>query len=188
MTTDSEMAEQVEDAGRAGSSDPVERFGDVVENETWCMPVFGLIRSEALAATRLLLPFYGADRVLLAELALVGHFRRVEGPVFQRRCHDEQSTVLTVDEKALWTTGMAQRVKIPAPVRASAAFTTAAWRSDLTTRDRRRALAIVARHGGRRLERVVRPGPYNYLGWRGRGQVHPYAHLDLRVTGADRER
>lgn len=182
-----EMAEQVDDADRAGAPDPVDRFGDIVENETWCMPVFGVIRSKALARTRLLLPFYGADRVLLAELALAGHFRRVDGPEFLRRCHDEQSTVMSVDEKARWTTGMARRVSVPAPVKATVAFATAAFRADLSSRDRHRALSIVARHVTHRLDRVVRPGPYNYLGWRGRDRAHPYAHLDLTATGPERE-
>ncbi len=182
-----EMAEQIDDTGRAGAPDPVDRFGDIVDNETWCMPVFGVIRSKVLARTRLLLPFYGADRVLLAELALAGRFRRVDGPEFLRRCHDGQSTVMSVDEKARWTTGTTRRLSVPAPVRATAAFATASFRADLSLRDRQRALLIVARHVTHRLDRVVRPGPYNYLGWRGRDRAHPYAHLDLTATGFERE-
>jgi hypothetical protein len=181
------VAEQVHDADRASAPDPIDRFADIVQNEAWCMPVFGVIRSEALARTRLLLPFYGADRVLLAELALAGHFRRVEGPEFLRRCHAEQSTVMSVDEKARWTTGVVRRVSVPAPLKATVAFSSAVWRADVSSSDRNRALTILARHATRRLDRVIRPGPYNYLGWRGRNPVHPYAHLDMRTTDAARE-
>lgn len=182
-----EVAEQVDDADRASASDPIDRFGDIVENESWCMPVFGVIRSDALDRTRLLLPFYGADRVLLAELALAGRFRRVEGPEFLRRCHAGQSTVMSMDEKARWTTGVVRRVSVPAPLKATVAFASAVWRADLSSRDRYRAMVILARHATRRLDRFIRPGPYNYLGWRGRQPVHPYAHLDMTTTGAARE-
>jgi hypothetical protein len=47
----------------------------------------GLIRSEALAGTRLYQVFAGADRVLLVELCLRGRFRRVPESLFTYRDH-----------------------------------------------------------------------------------------------------
>ena len=54
--------------------------------------VFGLARSEVLAQTDLLLPEQGSDRLLLAELALLGPWHQVDEMLFaNRRAETERS-------------------------------------------------------------------------------------------------
>ena len=185
------VRERIDDADRGAAADPVDRFVDVLRNEVWCVAVFGVIRADLLDRTRLLRPFYGADRVLLAELALLGRFVRVDGPAFLRRCHDDQSTSMSVAEKARWTVG-AGRLAVPAPALATAAFLQLAAQAPIGPRRRAAAVGAVLGHAGARVERLVRPGPFNYFGWRGRRPAHPTDHLDLRVddraavTGVER--
>jgi glycosyltransferase involved in cell wall biosynthesis len=59
--------------------------------------VHGLIRSQALARTRLYQGFSGADRVLLVELCLRGRFRRVPQPLFMFRDHPASYSRAVVD-------------------------------------------------------------------------------------------
>jgi hypothetical protein len=179
------LAETVEGGPRAVSDDPVVRFADVLTNEVWCTPVFGVVRARELAGTGLLRPFYGADKVLLAELALRGRFARV-APTFYRRCHEQQSTVLDARAKAAWTTGGSTVAVVPAVVRATRAYASIAWQAEVTPLSRVRALVAVARTvvRGDKLRKLVVPGPYNYFGWTGRRHRGAYDALDLSSTGA----
>jgi glycosyltransferase involved in cell wall biosynthesis len=58
---------------------------------TKCYPVFGLMRREALASTRLIQPFNASDKVLLVEMALRGDFKQVPEHLFHRRLHANNS-------------------------------------------------------------------------------------------------
>ena len=70
---------------------PSERFRDVLVKTTSCIECFGVIRRAALIRTRLIQPFSAADRVLLAELALLGHFVEVPDELFLHREHEDRS-------------------------------------------------------------------------------------------------
>ncbi len=179
------LAEVLEDEPRATAADAVGRFADVLAHEVWCTPIFGVVRSATLARTARLRPFYGADKVLLAELSLAGRFTRVDH-AFLRRCHPDQSTVLDARAQAVWTTGRARPGRVPAVVEATAAYARLAWGAELTIPDRARALAAVAAlaAGGDKWRKLVLPGPYNYLGWTGgRAGAAAYADVDLRPLG-----
>jgi glycosyltransferase involved in cell wall biosynthesis len=65
---------------------------------------YGLIRSEALARTRLYQVFAGADRVLLVELCLRGRFRRVPEPLITLRDHTASFSraVFNAPQEARW--------------------------------------------------------------------------------------
>lgn len=76
-------------------SDPVlrhrafhERFG----HTTWCDPIFGLMRRDALSRTRLHGNYNSADLILLEELALLGKIYEVPAYLFSRRIHPGIST------------------------------------------------------------------------------------------------
>lgn len=71
---------------------PATRYEEVLLHMRWCFEVFGLIRAEALRQTSLIGPYYGSDKVLLAELSLMGRFTQLPEPLFFRRCHAEQSS------------------------------------------------------------------------------------------------
>lgn len=68
-------------------TDTAQRFDEVMRRMNWCTALFGVVRSDALRRTRLLGSYYEADRVLLAELALLGRFRQLASPLFLKRCH-----------------------------------------------------------------------------------------------------
>jgi glycosyltransferase involved in cell wall biosynthesis len=70
---------------------PGDRFADVLARTTSCIEIFGVIRRSALAQTRLFLPFAATDRILLAELALLGRFVEVPDELFLHREHDGRS-------------------------------------------------------------------------------------------------
>lgn len=73
--------------GHATSPQPEDRLGDVILTDHWCFQVFGLIQAEGLARTRLFGTETMADKILLAELALLGRFREVPEPLFFSREH-----------------------------------------------------------------------------------------------------
>jgi glycosyltransferase involved in cell wall biosynthesis len=77
------------DAGAARAS---ERFHDLIRMDHLIEPIYGLMRLEVLRRTPLLGQFPDSDRVLVAELALHGPFRRIAEPLLLRRDHAGRST------------------------------------------------------------------------------------------------
>lgn len=67
------------------SADPRVRFHHLLWHLRDCHPVFGLIRSEALRQTGLILNCPEPDRLLLGELSLLGRIHQVTEPLFFRR-------------------------------------------------------------------------------------------------------
>ena len=78
---------------------PVGRFEKVIGEVGTCYEVFGVFRSAALRQTTLHRPYYGSDRALLAEMALLGPFLCVPGIVFYSREHAGRS-INIADKKA----------------------------------------------------------------------------------------
>lgn len=74
----------------ADSASPSERFAALVISTHWCTETFGLIRTEALAQTRLIAPYFASDRALCAELALLGRCLQVPEPLFMNRDHPDR--------------------------------------------------------------------------------------------------
>lgn len=72
--------------------DPITRFRDLVLKDHSCISVFGLIRTDALKRTDLIGSYFASDRVLLADLALLGPFCRINEPLILHREHLERST------------------------------------------------------------------------------------------------
>ncbi len=73
------------------SGSPSSRLRLLLRNVRVCNAVFGLIRRNVLAGTRLIGAFPGSDQVLLAELALRGKFVELPEPLFCFRIHAESS-------------------------------------------------------------------------------------------------
>ena len=78
-------------------ADPIKRFRDVTLKHHACYSVFGLIRRSILSQTSLMGGYIGSDRVLLAQLALLGQIREVDAPIYFRR-HEGQYCALETDE------------------------------------------------------------------------------------------
>lgn len=96
------------------SDDPAMRFRQAIELAGTCFPIFGLFRRENLAKSTLHRPYYGSDRAVLAEAALMGKFVRVEDAIFYNREHEQRS--INIDDKvqrSLWQTGKKSRGRLP---------------------------------------------------------------------------
>ena len=70
---------------------PSDRFAAVILKPHWCVEVYGVIRTSALMQTNLESGYFGGDKALLAELALLGRFLHVPEPLFINRDHRERS-------------------------------------------------------------------------------------------------
>ncbi len=83
------------------SGKPHQRLYRLLRVISRCNPVFGLIRTEALNGTSLIGSYIGADKVMLAELGLMGKFREVPEYLFLRRMHAGISTEAAANEREL---------------------------------------------------------------------------------------
>jgi hypothetical protein len=147
------------------SDDPVRRFASLVLRNGWCLEVFGLIRSEALRRSSLIGRYYGSDKILLAELATIGHFEHDPRPLFLRGCQPEQSSYLTPQQQAAWIRGKKQGITLD-QAWMLLGLLKAGWRDDLSMPQRLACTAAVARQAlkAEKFKRLVLPGPNNYFG------------------------
>ena len=76
----------------AGVARPNERFRELIRMEHNCEAIFGLVRMEALHKIRVFGGFADADRVMLSELALHGHYSQVPEFLFLHREHALRTT------------------------------------------------------------------------------------------------
>lgn len=92
------------------SDDPAVRFRQAIELSGTCFPIFGVFRRKNLARSTLHRPYYGSDRGVIAEHAIMGKFVRVEDAIFYNREHEQRS--INIDDKvqrSLWQTGKKSR-------------------------------------------------------------------------------
>jgi glycosyltransferase involved in cell wall biosynthesis len=85
-----------------GGSTPHERLRQFFAHRRAHQTIFGVIRRSALEATGLLGPWFGSDRALLMELALLGRFARVDEPLFFHREHQDRPDY--ADSQVAWLT------------------------------------------------------------------------------------
>jgi glycosyltransferase involved in cell wall biosynthesis len=74
------------------SKTPHLRFQGVLLGTNWCVDSYGLIRSDALQATRLLPACYGAEKVLMGALSLSGCYYEIPETLFHQRVHPTASS------------------------------------------------------------------------------------------------
>ena len=55
--------------------------------------IFGVMRADLLRRTSLHGSYYGSDKVLLAELAMLGRIESVPEPLFVKRFHKDTRTI-----------------------------------------------------------------------------------------------
>lgn len=95
-----------EDNTELMASDPAVRFKAVMLNMVMCVEIFGVMRRDVLIQTPLQAPFSGADKVLLAQMALLGPFWLGPEVLFHRRCHAKQySAASSGAYRAAWFSG-----------------------------------------------------------------------------------
>jgi glycosyltransferase involved in cell wall biosynthesis len=88
---DRKRAMRLPSSMRAQSPLPSQRFRYLVLLDYDCEQVFGLIRTEILRRTPMILNYTDSDRTLLAELGLYGKFFEVPEPLFYHRHHSGSS-------------------------------------------------------------------------------------------------
>ena len=147
---------------------PARRFGSALR-DLFCYEIYGLMRRDALDRTILHAPFRGGDKTLLAELSLLGPFRRIERPLFLRRVHDGMSGAQTGGAKRAHS---GHRARVPYRLKAVAEYLRMIRRHPLSAGDRLACYGHVARLGlaYHRWYKLVVPGPSNYFGINGRGK------------------
>jgi len=74
-----------------------QRFGKVIRFSGTCFEIFGLFRMDILKRTSLHRFYYGSDRALLAETALLGKYAKSNKAVFFNREHTSRS--INIDDK-----------------------------------------------------------------------------------------
>lgn len=75
------------------------RLRSVIRSTSPCFEAFGLTRREQLLRTSRLGPYTSSDRVLFAELALMGQFYEVPEVLFRHRQHTGRSVVAYADDR-----------------------------------------------------------------------------------------
>jgi glycosyltransferase involved in cell wall biosynthesis len=70
---------------------PHRRLARLLQSLSKCNPVFGLFKTEYLRKTQLIGPFFGADNVLLGELAMLGEIWELDEVLFRLREHPGRS-------------------------------------------------------------------------------------------------
>lgn len=149
--------------GLGSAFEPEARFSDILAFATWCFPLFGVIRSETLRKTGLHGTYYGADKILLAELALQGRFVQLEDPLFIKRVHRGCTYYKNTQEKAVYDNTSASGIP---QVKMIQDYLKMILGAAISPRQKISCLMSVAsltrRHGMWR--RFLVPGPENYLG------------------------
>jgi hypothetical protein len=90
------------------SASPEMRFREVLWLIGWSLSLSGVIRREALLRTSLYRNYSGADKVLLAELALQGRFHEVDQDLFAKRIHQGCTTRERAEHESAGSRGVPQ--------------------------------------------------------------------------------
>jgi glycosyltransferase involved in cell wall biosynthesis len=134
----------------ADSLAPSERFAWMVLRSHTCVDFFGLIRRQALQDSLLHGSFHGADRALLAQLALRGRMIQLPAPLLAIREHPNRYTRLQQRsaDRASWHDS-AQGGKASFPTwRLYGEYLKLVRREPLTPTERSRCYAVLAKWWG----------------------------------------
>lgn len=157
----------LDDLSGLSDEDPVSRFAAVLRNCHNSFEFFGVWRRESMLGSGLHLPFWGSDRVFLAEMSLRGRIRVLEPRLFQRRCHVEQASSLPVNEAVRWIDPEKRFMPF---FSVQGAHFRACWRaisrSPVKESEKRRCRLALLRHAVRRekFRSILREGPLRHLG------------------------
>lgn len=137
---------RIEEKMSLTSADPAERFATVLCNVDFCFEIYGLMRRSAAERISPMPSYYGGDKVLLAELSLLGRYHLLEQPLFYRRCHPSQSSAprQTSRYRAMWISGRKRQI-LPAQLKLMAAYVRAAAAAELTPAQRFRCFSAIWR-------------------------------------------
>jgi glycosyltransferase involved in cell wall biosynthesis len=148
------------------SADPAARYTFILLHTRLCHEVFGVVRADALRRTSLIGPYYGSDKVLLAELSLLGRFARIPEPLFLRRCHRGQSGHQTVRARETWIRGSRPGSLTWQQGQILAGYVRALRLGGLRPGQHAACAGALLRYQTRpeKLKQFLLPGPENFLG------------------------
>jgi glycosyltransferase involved in cell wall biosynthesis len=148
------------------SADAVERLEHILLRTYVCQEVFGLARTDALRRTSLIGNYYGSDKVLLAELSMLGGLGRTPNKLFLRRCHRGQSGYKSTREREVWIRGHQTGVVTFPQWRVFRGYLSALVSSDLAWFDKIRGGGVLIRYIARphKIKKFFLPGPNNFFG------------------------
>jgi glycosyltransferase involved in cell wall biosynthesis len=127
------------------ASDPTVRFEAAMLNMVMCVEIFGLMRRSMLLRTSLQGPFGGADKVVLAQMSLLGRFWLGQETLFFRRCHAQQfSASVSGAYRAMWFSGRRDSI-FTQQIKLLFAYCRSLYTTELTTRQRYTCLQAIAR-------------------------------------------
>ncbi|WP_166824804.1 glycosyltransferase family 2 protein [Thalassoroseus pseudoceratinae] len=123
------------------------RFAAVLLGTTWCSDSFGLIRSDVLAETALEGPFYGAEKVLMSELAIRGQFIEIPEVMFFQRIHpDASGSMASGNDRDEFTFGVDGSAPHSTSFAILRGYHEAIQRADLSRTDRLRCYGHLMRY------------------------------------------
>jgi glycosyltransferase involved in cell wall biosynthesis len=135
---------------------PHQRFQDILLGTYWCFEIFALIRREAMLLTYPKRAYYGSDKVMLAQLSLLGRFIELPEAQFFRRAHRGNSTNLTIKDREKWSNAPKAHWKLPTQFPCLEGYTSSVLHFPISATDRLKCLAVIARF-------VTRPDRYRSL-------------------------
>lgn len=126
---------------------PSDRFRDVILHANYGVRSYGVIRRAALRACAPLMPVYGSEKVLMAELALHGRYHDVDEVLFFERIHPSGSQALETKE-AQQEFADPRRVGLPTfpRLRLLWGYLSAIGRAPISVTERGRCLVVVGRY------------------------------------------
>ncbi len=124
------------------------RFEGVLLGSTWCADIFGLIRKSVLDQCRLMPGCYGAEKVLLGELALRGKYQEVPETLFYQRIHSAAAGGLTSrkQQEAVMTASRNRRRILSTRLQLLSGHARSIWNVPMTVGDRARCLIALFKY------------------------------------------
>lgn len=129
------------------STTPSQRFAAVLLEGSGSLDLYGLVRADVMRKTSLHLPYYGADKVFIAELSLWGRFFEIPEVLFFCRVHPEASgNLATAAEQQQFIHPQGRRRFLFTRFQLLRAYCRAVWRSPLPPAERLRCLSVLVRY------------------------------------------
>ncbi len=120
-----------------------DRFRAVLLGHGGCLDSYGLIRTTAIHRTHLYLPYFGSEKVFIAELALLGRFREIPDVLFYPRVHPHAAGSLpSAAAQVAYTNPQASRSALRRRLGLLWGYVRIVRRATLSTTDR--ALCVMA--------------------------------------------
>ncbi|MDG2013953.1 MAG: glycosyltransferase family 2 protein [Pirellulaceae bacterium] len=124
---------------------PSKRFQAILFSPDGCLDSYGLMRSQVIRKTPLYLPYYGPEKVFIAEMALLGRFQEIPETLFFARVATAGSgNIQSAAEQQAFIDTSSQRVPFTR-LRFLQGYLNAIQRSDLSLSEKMKCRILVGR-------------------------------------------